>query len=175
MDRDSLVHLLPRLVARVPANVHAKLLTAFLAIVVLLITVGFVGLQVLSGVNRRVEDMVKHQRKFAAYRQLQHHITAQLYSVASTLLVPEERTLAETLRQLNQFGYDRVQFVAKDEAELLGQVQKDYDQFIQIVTKVVELIRAGKAPRGQASTRRGESSGGPPGARDKPTGQSSRS
>jgi len=142
---------LPRLVARVPANVHAKLLTAFLAIVVLLITVGLVGLQVLSGVNRRTDETVKLQRKIAAYRQLQHGTTNQLYSVTSALLVPDERTLAETLRQINQFGYDfdRLQFVARDEAELLGQVQKNYNQFIQIVTKVVELIREGKADEGR--------------------------
>lgn len=140
-----------RLVARVPATVHAKLITAFLAIVVLLITVGFVGLQVLSGVNRRSEDVVKLQRKIAAYRQLQHDTTAQLYSVTSALLVPEEQTLQATLRQLNQFGYDfdRLEFIAQDEVELFGQVRKDYEQFIQVVTQVVELIRAGKAAEGR--------------------------
>jgi len=138
---------LPRLVARVPATVHSKLLIAFSAIVVLLIMVGVVGLQLLSGVNRRAEEMVKLQRKIAAYRQLQHGTTAQLYSISSALLLPDEQTLAATLRQLNQFGYDldRLQFVAGDEAELLGQVQKNYDQFVDVVTRVVELIRAGKA------------------------------
>jgi hypothetical protein len=87
--------------------------------VVLLITVGVVGLQLLSGVNRRAEEMVKLQRKIAAYRQLQHGTTAQLYSVTSALLLGDERTLAGTLRQLNQFGYDldRLQFVARDEAD----------------------------------------------------------
>ena len=44
---------LVRLVARVPAGVHTKLLAAFLAIVVLLIALGTVGLQVLSEANRR--------------------------------------------------------------------------------------------------------------------------
>ena len=146
-----MIEWLPRFVARVPTTVHTKLLVAFLTLVVLLITVGLVGLQVLTGVNSRVEDMVKLQRKIAAYRQLQHDTTAQLYNVTSALLVPDERTLAETLRQLNQFGYDldRLQFVAKDEVELLGEVQTDYDQFIKIVTKVVELIRAGKAAEGR--------------------------
>jgi len=54
------------------------------------------------------------------------------------------------LRQLNQFGYDldRLQFVAKDEVELLGQVRKDYDRFIQVVSQSVELIRGGKIEAG---------------------------
>lgn len=139
-----------RLVARVPATVHTKLITAFLAIVVLLIAVGAVGLQVLSHSNRRAAELVELQRKIAAYRQLQHDTTAQLYSVASALLVPDERTLDATLRQLNQFGYDldRLQFVAKDEVELIGQVRKDYDQFIQVVSQAVELIRGGKITEG---------------------------
>ena len=77
-----LTALLPQLVARVPAPVHAKLLAAFLAIVILLITVGAVGLGVLADVNRRAEDLVKLQRKIAAYRQLQHDTTSQLYSVS---------------------------------------------------------------------------------------------
>ena len=50
---------LPRLVARIPVPVHAKLLAAFLAIAGLLVTVGAVGLQVLSEANRRGEELVK--------------------------------------------------------------------------------------------------------------------
>jgi signal transduction histidine kinase len=143
---------LPRLAARVPAGVHAKLLAAFLAIVVLLIGVGAVGLYVLSQTNRRTIKLVELQRKIAAYRQLQYDTAAQLHSVASALLALDEQTLNATLRQLDQFGYDydRLQFVAKDEAALLDEVRKDYDQFIQIVTRVVELIRAGKAAEGRA-------------------------
>jgi signal transduction histidine kinase len=142
---------LPRLVARVPATVHAKLLGAFLAIVVLLIAVGAVGLHVLSGVNRRADDLVRLQRKIAAYRQLQHGTTNQLYGVASALLVPDERTLEATLRQLNQFGYDfdRLQFIARDEVELLAEVRQDYGAFIQVVTRAVELIQAGRVAEGR--------------------------
>ncbi len=43
---------LPRLVARIPAAVHTKLLVAFLTIVGLLIALGAVGLEVLGEVNR---------------------------------------------------------------------------------------------------------------------------
>jgi signal transduction histidine kinase len=142
---------LPRLVARAPATVQVKLLAAFLAIVILLIAVGAVGLSVLAEVNRRTEDVVKLQRKIAAYRQLQHDTTSQLYSVSSALLVPDDRTLEGTLRKLNQFGYDldRLQFVARDELDLLGRVRDDYEQFIKVVRQAVELIRAGKATQGR--------------------------
>jgi len=142
---------LPRMVGRLPLSVHAKLLAAFLAIVVLLIALGAVSLGVLTEVNRGSENLVKLQRKMAAYRQLQHDTIAQLYSVDSALLVPDERTLDATLRQLNQFGYDvdRLQFVAKDEVELLGRLRADYEQFVKVVTQVIELIRSSKTPEGR--------------------------
>ena len=143
--------LLPYLVARVPATIHVKLLSAFLIIVVLLIVVGAVGLETLSAVNKRTEELVLLHRKIGAYRQLQHDTTGQLYSVSSSLLAPDERSLDATLRQLNQFGYDldRLEFVAKDEVELLGRVREDYEKFIQVVTRVIELIRAGKVKEGR--------------------------
>jgi len=135
------------LVARVPARVQAKLLAAFLTIAILLILVGAVGLRVLTGVNERTEELIKLQRKIEAYRQVQHDTTSQLYSVSSALLSSDDATLSSTLRQLNQFGYDvdRLQFVAKDEVELLARFRQSYDEFVEIVTHAVELIRTGHA------------------------------
>ena len=115
--RDSLVGL----VARLPARVQAKLLAAFLTIAVLLIMMGAVGLQVLNGVNQRTEELITLQRKIEAYRQVQHDTTTS--STASPRpFCFDDGTLDAALRQLNQFGYDvdRMEFVAKDEAELLG-------------------------------------------------------
>ena len=135
------------LVARAPVRVQVKLLVAFLAIAMLLILMGAIGLQVLRGVSERTEDLIGLQRKIEAYRQVQRDTISQLYGVASALLSSDERTLSRTLRQLNQFGYDvdRLQFVAKDEVELLGRFRQDYDQFVEIVTHGVEMIRAGRA------------------------------
>ena len=88
-------------VARLPMRVQTKLLSAFLAIVVLLIALGALGLYTLSAVNQRTEDLIQSERKSAAYRQVQHDTTSQLYTVSSALLVSDERTLDGALRQLN--------------------------------------------------------------------------
>jgi CHASE3 domain sensor protein len=130
-------------VVRLPWRVETKLLAAFLAIVALLIALGAIGLYELSAVDRRTEELIGSERKIAAYRQVQHDTTSQLYSVTSALLVSDERTLDSALRQLNPFGYDleRLQFVAKDEIKLLGKVREEYDRFIAVVTRVVDLIR----------------------------------
>jgi signal transduction histidine kinase len=146
-----LLRWLPEAVARAPATIHAKLLIAFLMIAALLIASGGIAIAELGRVNQRAEDIVTLQRKIAAYRQIQHDTTSQLYSVASALLVPEERTLDATLRQLNQFGYDldRLQFVAQDEVETFGRVRKEHEAFIAVVTEVIELIRAGRVAEGR--------------------------
>ena len=131
-----------------PARVEIKLLTAFLAIEILLIVMGAVSLGVLSGINQRTDELIKLQRKIEAYRQVQHDTTSQLYGVSAALLASDDLTLSSALRQLNQFGYDvdRLQFVARDEVELLDQFRQDYDRFTKIATDAVELIRAGRAP-----------------------------
>jgi signal transduction histidine kinase/CheY-like chemotaxis protein len=136
------------LVARAPARVQVKLLAAFLAIAVLLITAGAVGLQALSRVNDRTDELIKLQRQIDAYRQVQHEITTQLYSVSSALLSADEPTLSNALRQLTLFGFsvDRLRFVTKDQGELLDRFRQEYDRFTKIVTDVVELIRAGRVP-----------------------------
>src|SRR4029450_1212818 len=135
------------LVSWVPARVQFKLPASFLAIAMLLIVAGAVGLEVLSGVHQRAEELVKLQRKIEAYRQVQHDTTTQLYSVASALLSADKRTLSSTLRQLNQFGYDadRRQVGAKDEVGRRVRFRRDYDRFIEVVTRVVDLIRASRS------------------------------
>jgi signal transduction histidine kinase/HAMP domain-containing protein len=133
-------------VARLPARVQTKLLAAFLSIVGLLIVLGAVGLQVLSGVNDQTNELIRQQRKIAAYHQVQHDTTSQLYSISTALLLQENRMLDAALRQLRQFGYDldRLEFIARDEAELLTHVRQDYDGLTAEVTRVVDLIRGGR-------------------------------
>jgi signal transduction histidine kinase/HAMP domain-containing protein len=133
-------------VARLPARVQTKLLVAFLSIVGLLIVLGAVGLQVLSGVNSQTNELIKLQRKIAAYQQVQHDTTNQLYSISTALLLQDDRMVDAALRQLSQFGYDleRMEFVGKEEAEILSQVRQDYDRFTAEVTHVVDLVRAGR-------------------------------
>ena len=148
-----LLRWLPLAVAKVPATLRTKLLVAFLAIVGLLLAIGAVSLAELGRLNQRAEDFVKLQRKIAAYRQIQHSTTSQLYSVATAMLAPDASALDATLRQLNQFGYDldRLQFVAQDEVELLQRVRVEYEGFTAAVSEVIELIRAGKVNEGRSA------------------------
>ncbi len=146
-----LLRWLPLAVARAPATVNTKLLVAFLTIVGLLIAIGAVSLAELGRLNQRAEDFVQLQRKIAAYRQIQHNTTSQLYSVATAMLEPDAATLDATLRQLNQFGYDldRLKFVAQDEVDVLQRVRLQYEAFTAAVGEVMALVRAGNVAEGR--------------------------
>ena len=65
------------LVSRVPARVQTKLLVAFLAMVALIILLCGVGLQVLSGMNARTEELIEDGADFLLGRRsfglLQEH------------------------------------------------------------------------------------------------------
>ncbi len=146
-----IVDWLPRWVAGVNATIYTKLLAAFLLIALLLLSAAAVGLNALTEMQHRAEQMVQLQRKIAAYRQLSHNTIAQLYSVSFAILQPDTRRLEATLRQLKQFGYDldRLQFLAQDEIEVAGRVRNDFEAFIKLVTQAVELIREGRHEEGR--------------------------
>jgi signal transduction histidine kinase len=62
---------LVRTVGRLPANVHTKLLIAFVGTAVLLVAVGALGLRVLAQANDRVGSLGPLQERAAAYAKLQ--------------------------------------------------------------------------------------------------------
>jgi len=142
---------LPSWVARRNATIHTKLLTAFLLITLLLLSASGAGVYALNEMHRHAEQTLQLQRKIGAYRQLNHDTIAQLHGVASALLEPEEPRLEATLRQLKQFGYDldRLQFVAQDEREVMARVRADFEQFIGLVARTVELVREGRQAEGR--------------------------
>jgi hypothetical protein len=108
-------------------SLRTKLLMAFFAIEVLLVSVGVIGLLSLREADQRANQVVGLQQKIEAYRQMQHNTLRQLYGVSTALAFPNETTVAVVLRQTNQFGYDldRVSFVARDEVALLNQVREN--------------------------------------------------
>ena len=134
-------------------SLRTKLLMAFLAIEVLLVSVGVIGLLSLREADQRANQVVALQHKIEAYRQMQHDTLRQLYGVSTALALPNETTLAVSLRQINQFGYDldRVSFVGKDEVALLDQVRDEYARFIAVVSHIVDLIRNGRAAEAKRS------------------------
>jgi signal transduction histidine kinase len=143
---------LPWFVGRIPVPIHVKLFAAFLAIAVLLISLGLVGLQVLASANERAEELGILEQKVAAYRQLQNSITLQLFHSASAFSASGAVALDDTSRQIRQSGYDfdRLKYVTRDEGAILNRIEADYSRFIATVLRVVELVQQGRVEDAQA-------------------------
>src|SRR5258707_5325069 len=84
-------------------SLRTKLWMAFLAIEVLLVSVGVIGLLSLREADQQTNHVVALQHKIEAYRQVQHDTLRQLHRVSSALAFPHETTLANAVRQVNQF------------------------------------------------------------------------
>ncbi len=143
---------LPKQVAMIRASIHAKLLVAFLSIVALLVALGVVGLSALQIADERAADLVRLERRIAAYRQLRHNTTGQLYAVSSAFIATDQRQLDAALRSLQRFAYDfdRAEFVAEADVERLRIVETDYDALIETGTRIIELVSADKLEEARA-------------------------
>lgn len=135
--------LLPGLVARMPAPVHIKLFGAFFAIVALFLIFGVIGMQVLSGIDRRSEELGRLQQEVTVLRQIQYDRTSQLYSIAAALLSPEERHIDSALQDLRQVRFDigSISQDMQDERDLVTKLVKAEKQLIEVIEDVVVLTR----------------------------------
>jgi signal transduction histidine kinase len=153
-----------RAVARVPATVNRKLLVAFVSIVVLLVTVGVLGLRVLGDSNGRVETLGRLQQRTAAYQKLQTDATqlrdqeglrscegpdCQIYTSGTTSIAQVlqiDGTIETTAAPIGpESGNSQLGFVpAGAEAALIRQFQSDYTQFSHVSSEILTQDMAGK-------------------------------
>ena len=137
---------LSRLVARIPASVHTKLLVAFLSIVIMFVALGAVGLNVLRASNERAESMLNQQQKIAAFRQLERKTTELLYTVTKALLSTDERTHLAAKHQLylSAYDFDHARFIGSKDAPVLAAIRASYEELIETGLHSIELIRLDK-------------------------------
>jgi signal transduction histidine kinase len=153
-----------RAVARVPATVNRKLLVAFVSIVVLLVTVGVLGLRVLGDSNGRIETLGKLQQRTAAYQKLQTDATqlrlqeglrscvgpdCEIYIQGTTSIgqvLELDGSIETTAAQIGpESGIATLGFVPPAaERTVLKQIQSVYTQFSDVSSKILTQDTAGK-------------------------------
>jgi signal transduction histidine kinase len=147
------------LVARVPVRIRTKLLVSLAVMVVVLVTIGGLGLRAVGESNARFGALATLQRKAASYRALQHQ-NSQLRSMVQArtnpmdfqsqfpgLVAPSDESVESTLRQFRD-SYDlrRPRFVTGgNERKLVTGIQSDYQQFVAVMENAIALDRAGRA------------------------------
>jgi signal transduction histidine kinase len=160
---------LVRGVARVPATVNRKLLVAFVGIVVLLVTVGVLGLRVLGDANDRVDTLGKLQQRTAAYQNLQTDAAQLQLQVAERAggqgqgvvfpggntspgaISAVDGTIESTLSTIGQAsGNAHHAFVPPaEETKILSQIQQAYGKFSDVIAQILVFDKAGDASKAQ--------------------------
>ncbi|MGH2627683.1 MAG: hypothetical protein ACRDHY_13650, partial [Anaerolineales bacterium] len=95
---------LVRWVAGIRASVHAKLLGAFLLVALLFIGMGAVSLQIIAGMSRQSRLLDQAHERMDASRQIEHALAMQMNFTAMALLLQDEATIANILRENNRFN-----------------------------------------------------------------------
>ena len=172
---------LVRAIARVPATVNRKLLVAFLGIVVLLVTVGVLGLRVLGDANQRVETLGKLQQRTAAYQQLftdaalLQRLVALRVDSGQVIAFPQGSTptavspgiadiaadaiINSTTTETN-LGTEIAQFAfvpPAQERSVIALIQTDYGRFSEVITAITSDDQTGEASQAGQSQTEGES------------------
>jgi signal transduction histidine kinase len=159
---------LVRAVARVPATVNRKLLVAFVGIVVLLVTVGVLGLRVLGDANDRVDTLGKLQQRTVAYQNLKTDVvflgnlmalrvnndfasifsgvnTSPAVSLAVDGIIQTASITIGPASDISQLGF----VPPPEERSLLSHIELDFSQFSSVITRIIAYDKGGQASQAQ--------------------------
>ena len=145
--RDSSLGPLVRWVARLEVSVHAKLLTAFLLVAALFIAMGVVSLQIIAGMGRQTRALDEAHERVHSSQQIQHALALQMHLTAMALLLQDETSVANILRENNRFN-DTLAHLEKaapaDERMLIQEIRSLQDGAMDVVADIANLVRDGK-------------------------------
>jgi signal transduction histidine kinase len=138
---------LVRWVARIPASVHTKLLTAFLLVTALFLAMGVVSFRIITGIARESVLLDEAHRRVDSSRHIEHALAMQLNFTAMALLLRDETTIANVLRENNRFNSTLAQIEAAappEERTIIERIRASQDSVMTTVADIANLIRDGR-------------------------------
>src|SRR5215813_12682710 len=139
--------LLVRWIARTQASVHAKLLGGYLLVVMLFIAMGALSLQTLARMSHQSQLLHQAHERVDSARQSEHALAMQMNFIALALLLKDEGTIANFLRENNRFN-DMLARLAEaappEEEQLIQRIHTAQDEILTTVADIANLIRDGK-------------------------------
>ncbi len=139
--------LLVRWVAEIQASVHAKLLCAFLLVVLLVTAMGALSLQTIARMSGQSQLLHQAHERIDWSRQIEHALAMQMNFIAMALLLKDEDTIGNFLRENNRFNnmLARLQEAASPEEEqMIQRIRTAQDEVLTTVADIANLIRDGK-------------------------------
>ena len=139
--------LLVRWVARIQASVHTKLLGGYLLVVLLFIAMGALSLQTIATMSRQSQLLHQAHERVDASRQIEHALAMQMNFIAMALLLKDENTIANFLRENNRFNNTLAQLekaAPPEEEQLIQGIRTAQDDILITVADIANLIRDGQ-------------------------------
>jgi signal transduction histidine kinase/DNA-binding response OmpR family regulator len=139
--------LLVHWVARIQAPVHAKLLGAFLLVVLLFSAMGVLSLQTIARMSHQSQLLHQAHERVDASRQIEHALAMQMNFIGMALLLKEENTIANFLRENNRFNNTLAQLAEAapaEEEQLIQGIRTAQDDILTTVADIANLIRDDK-------------------------------
>ena len=139
--------LLVRWVARIQASVHAKLLGGFLLVTLLFIAMGVLSLQTIARMSHQSQLLHEAHERVDSSRQIEHALAMQMNFIAMALLLKDEGTIANFLRENNRFNdmLARLEEAARRKgAKMIQQIRTAQDDILTTVADIANFIRDGK-------------------------------
>ena len=133
--------------ARLPASVHAKLLSGFLLVTLVLIAMGATGLQIIAKMSRQSHLMHQAHDRGTWSLQMEHAFAMQMNFTSLALILKDEATIARILRENNRFNNTmaRIEEAAPpEERELIQRIRAAQEEAMTTVADIANLVRDGK-------------------------------
>ena len=103
LDRTPLVKLV-YWVAGIKSSVHAKLVTGFMLVTLLVVAMGVLSLQAITKMSHQSILLDEAHKRVEWSRQIQHALALQMNFTAMALLLQDEATVEKILRENNRFN-----------------------------------------------------------------------
>ena len=137
-----------RWVAGIKASVHAKLITGFFIVTLLVVAMGALSLQAINQTARQSVLLDEAHKRVEWSRQIQNELALQMNFTAMALLLRDEATVAKILRANNRFN-NFLALIAEaavaEEQGVIERIRTAQGTVLTTVADIANLLRDGKA------------------------------
>ena len=138
---------LVRWVAAIKASVHAKLLAGFLLVTLLFIGMGVISLQTITKMSSQSQLLDEVHERVHWSQEIQHALALQMNFTAMALLLRDESTVENILRENNRFSNTlaRLEKAAQpEEVQLIQRIRAAQGDALTTVADIANFVRDGK-------------------------------
>ena len=144
---------LVRWVASIKASVHAKLFSGYMLVTLLFLAMGGISLQTIAKMSAQSQLLDQVHERVHWSQEIQHALALQMNFTAMALLLRDEATIANILRENNRFNNTLArleEFARPEERELIQRIRAAQELALTTVADIANLVRDGRVDAAMA-------------------------